>query len=152
MYFRTVQNMPEQLLCTNNQFRNITFLETDSNDNLSWTTRTFQKFTVFWIVLTLSEHFAFLSHCSFSTERIANCKQISKTKKLLSCAWLWKKTNKTCQNPPKTNQPTKSPKQNTTTRKKKTSKHNNQTETTTKPPNQTKPKGIENALMTIHYI
>lgn len=50
------------------------------------------------------------------------------------------------------NQPTKSPKQNTTTRKKKTPEHNNQTETTTKPPNQTKPKGIENALMTIHYI
>lgn len=52
---------------------------------------------------SLSEHFTFLSHCSFSTERIASSKQISKTKKLLSSPRLWKKTNKTHQNPLKTN-------------------------------------------------
>lgn len=59
--------------------------------------------TVFWTVFTLSEHFTFLSHCSFSTERIATCKQISKTKKILSCPWLWKNSNKTHQPPPKNN-------------------------------------------------
>lgn len=108
--------MVEQLLRTNNQLKNITFLESDSNDNLSWTTRTLQKFIIFCIGFTLSGHFTFLSHSLFSTERTATCEQISKTTKLLPYSLLWKKTNKPCQNPPKPT--TKSPKQNNTTNKK----------------------------------